>query len=93
MSTQTLDHIPDLELDIDWDAELEDDEHSHAIPFCYLHKSPEWFPVSGSIVQVLCGRLIRIKNVLTDLTKKKCDECVNFRGKTNCYVCGIEVYG
>lgn len=75
---------PDIEIDIE--EELNDDEHAHAIAFCVQHRGPEWYPVSGSIVQVLCGRLIRIKGEAGS-DKKKCDDCLNFKGSTQCHVC------
>jgi hypothetical protein len=82
----TLD--PDTEIDVE--SEFIDDEHLHAIAFCYQHRGMEFFPVSGSIVEAICGRLIRVR-IQTD-SKKKCDECKK-PGKHHCYVCGKELYG
>jgi hypothetical protein len=84
-----------LNLDVDIEAELIDDEHSHAIPFCSDHRSQEWFPVAGSIVEVLCGRLIRIRHFLGYSPSKEkvpCTECVNFKGMARYYVCRRKVY-
>lgn len=79
------------DLDFDLEEELQDDEHAHAIPFCYEHRTQEFFPVSGTIAQVLCGRIIRINKV--NEVKEKCEDCVAFHGKTNCYYCGKEIWG
>jgi hypothetical protein len=84
--------LEQVDLEFDIDSELEDDEHSHAVPFCFEHKTPDWFPVSGTIVQVLCGRLIRIKQI-AGAEQKKCEDCKKWHGKTNCHVCGKEIYG
>lgn len=90
-----LSNVLDVDTEFDIEAELEDDEYAHAIPFCYQHRGVEWFPVPGTIAQALCGRLIRVNNPIMDddNTKKKCDDCVKFHGPTNCYVCGKQLWG
>lgn len=86
-------NLEETDLEFDIESEFEDAEHSHAIPFCYVHKDPEWFPVSGTIVQVLCGRLIRMRYFNGYNPKDKCEDCANFHGITNCYACGTVISG
>lgn len=91
MSNQLL----DVDYDFDIEEELSNDDLSHAIPFCVDHRGPEFFPVSGTIVQAICGRLLRIKQFLARPPKhKKCTKCSAFQGKKfNCNFCGREIYG
>lgn len=87
MSLQTLDPILDIDFDLDIEAELEDEEYTHALGFCYKHTDKRWHPVAGTIVQALCGRLLRSKG---KEGKDMCPECLEVaNGKTfPCYVCG-----
>lgn len=91
MLDQILDRIPDIDIE----EELTNDEHAHAIPFCNEHHGPMWFPVSGSIVEAMCGKLIRIREYLARPQEhKKCPKCSHFQGKIfHCYVCGKDVVG
>jgi len=93
MSSQTLDLIPDIETDLE--EELFGDGKAHALPFCVKHKGPEFFPVPGSIVETMCGILIRIRTFLgSNPNKKKCEKCAAWHGKVfNCYYCGAEIKG
>lgn len=84
----------DLELDIE--EELQGDPNvSHAIPFCYKHHGAEWFPASGTIVETICGKLIRVRQYLVaPESKAKCTKCSSFHGKSfSCFVCGRKIIG
>lgn len=91
MSTQILDQIPELDIE----EELRGDQFNHAIPFCNEHKSGAFFPVAGTIVEAICGKLIRIRQFIShNRTKSSCPKCASFQGKKfNCYYCGKEVIG
>jgi hypothetical protein len=93
MSTQTLDLTPDIELDIE--NELSGGGKAHALPFCTKHKGAEFFPAPGSIVETICGKLIRIKEFLGWKTPaNRCAKCTDSKGKVyHCYYCGREVIG
>lgn len=86
---------PDVDYDFDIEEELSNDDLSHAIPFCVDHRGAAFFPVAGTIVEAICGRLLRIRNhVVRPPKHKKCSKCSDFQGKTfNCYYCGREVFG
>ena len=85
MSSLTLDLIPDIEIDIE--EELNNEDHQHALASCLTHIDKR--PVNGSIVQALCGRLIRYMRG-RDNKKPKCPTCLEKFNKHNepCWYCG-----
>lgn len=91
MSSQTLDHIPDISIELDLETELTDDEIVHALVFCPDHAGSQWMPVTGTIVQVVCGKLLRQKN---DTGTEMCGECMDLieTSITKCYVCGRKTF-
>ncbi len=84
MSSQTLDLIPDLDIE----EELGSEDYRHAFAVCSVHRYQE--PVSGTIIETLCKKLIRyVKG--RDTHKDKCPVCLkhfNVPG-SNCWVCGV----
>ena len=74
---------PDIEVDIEF--ELGNDEFGHALSYCTEHIDQK--PMSGTILQALCGRLFRVN---WNLNANKCPECAElFEDPTAgyCWVC------
>lgn len=82
--------LVDTETDIE--QELDAGDHLHAIPVCTFHRGPAWFPIAGTIVEAVCGKLFRWRSQKDNA--KKCKPCGDFHGrKFNCSICGREIYG
>jgi len=86
---------PEVIEDLDIEEELKDDEYNHAIGFCNEHMSGAFFPVAGTIVEAICGKLIRVRQFVQGISpKKKCPKCSSFQGKIfHCHYCGKEIVG
>jgi hypothetical protein len=74
----------------DIESHLEGDDYAHGIPMCRNHRTER--PIVGSIVEVLCKRLIRWTDNFNS-GKKKCPDCETMHGTFNCHFCGREIYG
>lgn len=75
---------PDIDIDIE--EELGNNEVGHAIASCTEHEHCR--PLSGTIVEGLCGRLFRVN---WNLNANKCPECAELFDKPKagiCWVCG-----
>lgn len=77
---------PDIEIDIE--EELGNEDFGHAIAYCPDHQENR--PLSGTIVQGLCGRLFRVN---WENRGDKCPECAELFDVPNsgrCWICGIK---
>lgn len=85
----------DADIEFDLEEELGNDDKSHAIPLCHEHRGAEFFPAPGTIVEAICGKLLRVKHFLArPPIHKKCTECSHFQGRMfKCNYCGKEVFG
>lgn len=81
-----------LDLETDLEAELTAGNHRHSIAVCADHRGPQWFPINGTIVEAVCGKLFRWRTHVKEA--KKCIPCGHFQGKRfNCFVCNKEIFG